>query len=99
MHLAYFVTFLFFRHICKRSARYAEPGKCLRHMTHCTETLSSAGFVEAIMARPRLTNRPAAPAAPLLHSTLLYSTLGLRSVRSGDRQRLLLPVLVYFNIH
>ena len=98
MHLAYFGTFLFFRHISRRSARYAEPGKCLRHMTHCTETLSSAGFVEAIVARPPLTNRPAAPAAPLLHSALLYSTLGLRSVGSGDRQRLLLPVLFHHNI-
>ena len=89
MHLAFFVTSLFFLHISRRSARYAEPGNCLRHMTHCTETLSSAGFVEAMMARP---------AAPLLHSALLYSTLGLRSVGSGDRQRLLLLVLFHHNI-
>ena len=99
MHLAFFVTSLFFLHISTRSARYAEPGNCLRQMTHCTQTLSSAGFVEAIVARPPVTNRPAAPAAPLLDFALLYLILGVRSVGSGDRQGVLLPLLLYSNIH
>ena len=97
-HLAFFVTSLFFLHISKRPGSNAEHANVLQQKRHSTLAFSSEGFVLSIVRRPPLTPC-AAPAVLLLNYTLLYSILGLRTVGSGDRQGVLLPLLLYSNIH
>ena len=96
VHVALFVASLWLLNIFTRAASNAEHANVLWQTAHSTLAFSSEGFVLSIMGRPPLTPC-AAPAAPVLHSILLYSTLGVWTVESWDMQGVVLPVLLYSN--